>query len=86
MNFYENTCQAGMCISYILMSLKQIFTSLKVIYTAAFTEYHLSIIKFDNFNDTGLIFEICIEKTFDFNVINTHFSKMFICFFHNIYM
>lgn len=80
MNFHENKCQADICISYILTSLKQISTSLKIIYTAVFTEYHLSIIKFDNFDDVGLIFEICIEKTFDFNVINTHFSKMFVFF------
>lgn len=40
-----------------------------------FTEHHLSVIKFVNFDDAGSVF--CIEKTFHFNVINSHFSKMF---------
>lgn len=38
----------------------------------------LQIIKFVNFDDVGLYFEICIEKTCDFNVISYHF-KYYVC-------
>ena len=59
-------------------------TSWKTIYTALFTEHYLSVIKFVNFDNVGLYFEICIEKKF--NVMNSHFSEMFVWGFFTVFI
>lgn len=63
-NLRENQRGAGVCISCIVPSSKQIFTSLKTIYTVVYIEHHLSVVRFVNFDDVDLYFEICVEKNF----------------------